>query len=321
MSSASSSSGPGPGGAGPFPAAFVLRDNRSGVPSGRGPPDAPAPPRPAGAASSRPRGARPPVPAPLSGPPKGLRARAEVGAIRARGSLPGPQSQPPTELGRTDARAEVRTRGWSARSAVPVPRPRRASPGAAPGLRGARCCSRPAEAPSAPRSRRGASGPALLLCQPRLFLASSRERARGAGVGLAPSGAEQRGRRVCGRALRVRAAGVPPASPPAAPRRRSWDARWQLRGRGVLRDSVAGRGPPGVLVPARPVPGLRGAGAGVGSWPTAGRTRAPRASEGPRPRPPSPPVTQVARVLLLSARSQHPRYPGLPCTANQRSPV
>lgn len=77
VSSTSSSSGPGPGGAKPSPVAFVLQDNRSQVPSGRDPADAPAPPHRAPQEPPPPARAAP-VPwsrRPRSGPPKGLGAR------------------------------------------------------------------------------------------------------------------------------------------------------------------------------------------------------------------------------------------------------
>lgn len=102
VSNTSSSSGPGPRGTEPYPAAFVLWDNRSHVPSRAGPrkDPRPAPPRPAGASSSRRRGACPLVPASPLGTTEGSRgsgrrggrgaAEGSGGAIRARGSLPNP---------------------------------------------------------------------------------------------------------------------------------------------------------------------------------------------------------------------------------------
>lgn len=107
MSSTSSSSGPGPGegGAEPSPTAFVLRDNRSLVPSRRGPADAPAPPRPTEAASSRRHGACPLVPALSLGATGGARG----GAIRVRGSLPGPAVPAANAASSDGCSAEVRT--------------------------------------------------------------------------------------------------------------------------------------------------------------------------------------------------------------------
>lgn len=175
MSSTSSSSGPGPGegGAEPSPTAFVLRDNRSLVPSRRGPADAPAPPRPTEAASSRRHGACPLVPALSLGATGGARGegwrdsspweppqprspsskRSFVGRMQRRGKDPrrGLARRPPLvprlPPGRRDlgdwAEGGVPQSGWEAGP------PRRASGGraAAAGLgRGAQRAKAPSDA-------------------------------------------------------------------------------------------------------------------------------------------------------------------------------
>lgn len=126
-------------------------------------------PRPAAPRRSRllpPRGACPGSRRPRSGPPKGLGARVEVGASRARGSLPGPAVPAANRACRTDARAEVRTLGRSARTpCAPPPAPRRATWG--PGRRAVSCQRREAGQPrrasggraAAPGLGRGAPGP------------------------------------------------------------------------------------------------------------------------------------------------------------------
>lgn len=129
VSSTSSSSGPGPGGGGRQAFSRRLCSWRESLLSllraGPGQRPRPAPWCPTGAASSRPRGACPLVPAPPLRATEGSgysgRGEARSGSV---GASPAPQSQQQTERCRTDARAEVRTLGgvrphpW-----CPAPRP------------------------------------------------------------------------------------------------------------------------------------------------------------------------------------------------------
>lgn len=130
VSSTSSSSGAGPrrkagGGSHPqLPLFSGISAPTSPSRAGPGRYPRPAPPRPAAAASSRPRGACAGVPATLlrategsGGSGRGDARSEPVGASLA------PQSQQQTALGRTDARARGGKDPWRGSSAPPVPRP------------------------------------------------------------------------------------------------------------------------------------------------------------------------------------------------------
>nr|XP_051690190.1 translation initiation factor IF-2-like [Oryctolagus cuniculus] len=100
-----------PGGAPSLPRSPLFSEKTAPTsPPRRGPAEypRPAPPRPAGAAFSRRRGACPRVPAPLLGATEGSRGSGR-GEARSEpvGASPAPQSQRQTALGRTDARAEL----------------------------------------------------------------------------------------------------------------------------------------------------------------------------------------------------------------------
>lgn len=184
VSSTSSSSGPARGAPSlpRLPLFFKIIAPKS-PPGGarQTPPPRRAPQEPPPPAARRLSGSR----RPRSGPPKGLGARVEVGAIRARGSLPGP-AVPAANRAWSDGRSHRGKNTGLVRPhpLCPAPRPApcdlgtRAEGGelpaaggwaAPPGLRGARCCSGPGEgrtgaqgaegrpcprAPSSPRSRR-----------------------------------------------------------------------------------------------------------------------------------------------------------------------
>lgn len=126
--------GMGVGGRQAFPGRLCpSRENSSQVPSGRGPADAPAPPRRAPQEPPPPARAAP-VPwsrRPSSGPPKGLGARGAVGggAIRVRGSLPSP-AVPAADRARSDGCSRLGKKPWwgSPHPFCPAPQPRTLRP-------------------------------------------------------------------------------------------------------------------------------------------------------------------------------------------------